>query len=292
MTRPLIWPETSARWIQSYLTLPPIRIYIAAFNMDADITRWKSPSFKRIQPIPHPKIGEIHIFLAKLDLPARLFRDISAWLDMYETQRSNQLINGPERRHYVIGQGILRALIACYLQITPAEVHFSRTEHGKPFIQGPAPLSYNISHSGRTFIAAFAHRTELGIDIEQPRIVRHLDDVISYCFTQSEISALRSLPAGEKANRFFRIWVRKEAVIKSLGHTVADYMDRFSVPTGAKQGEWTVSVAGDGRICRLLDLRMKGVAPAALCSLSEINTVKRFQLSEKAIVRLFSRYLE
>ena len=141
---------------------------------------------------------------------------------------------------------------------------------------------------------------DLGIDVEKNRNVRFLDDVIHYSFAMSEIFELLAIKESEKQKRFFRTWVRKEAVVKAIGKTVAEYMDCFEVPTGLNPGFWAVEVQNAGKQRGeknnfsgfLYDISSKMECPAALCTSIQPRIIERFTLTGKGISSLLRYHIE
>lgn len=268
--------------------------------MSVEIQPWmqfesrQHDSFRFLSP------GEIHIFRGDLNLPEILVPHAVAWLDNSEIHRSVQYACPKESNRFVFGQALLRALFSRYLNKSPEKVRFSPTNEGKPFLLGGENLKFNLSHSEELFILAISKKIDLGIDVEKSRSIRYLDDVISYSFSRSEISELMATEDSEKQRRFFRTWVRKEAVVKAIGKTVAEYMDRFDVPTCLNPGIWPVAVQTAEKLNGknmtfsgfLYDISIKKDIPAALCSTIEPRIIKRFRLSRKAISSLLKNHIE
>lgn len=95
------------------------------------------------------------------------------------------------------------------------------TKQGKPFIAGN-PIYFNISHSG-DLTAVCVSDAEVGIDIQiikpiNPRIAERF-------FTQNEYEYF--CKAG--LDGFFKIWTRKESLLKYLGLTLAGGISKFDV---------------------------------------------------------------
>jgi 4'-phosphopantetheinyl transferase len=92
-----------------------------------------------------------------------------------------------------------------------------RGEHGKPYAPAWPDLQFNLSHSGRHVLLAFAHRQPLGVDIERrERRVSHLE-IAQRFFAPREAAALMSLAPERRADVFQHLWTNKEAVLKALG---------------------------------------------------------------------------
>lgn len=85
-------------------------------------------------------------------------------------------------------------------------------EHGKPYTEGFC--CFSISHTGSIWAVLFADH-ECGLDIQ---LERKCDiKAISERFFAAQDAAMIT-----SAEDFFRIWTRREALVKALGSTVAD----------------------------------------------------------------------
>ena len=103
-----------------------------------------------------------------------------------------------------------------------------RTEKGKPYLRGPEKLYLSISHSDDTFACICSDR-EVGLDIQHKRQVK-TEKIAQRFFTEDERKYI-----GDDANKFFKIWTRKEAYAKYLGNGLktvingTDVLDREDV---------------------------------------------------------------
>lgn len=118
--------------------------------------------------------------------------------------------------------------------ISPAEFDQTRTGAGKPV--SPAftertGFHYNMSHCGTAVLLAVAVRNPVGVDLELVRPVRRMETIVEYAFSQAEAREIGEMPAAVRQEAFFACWVRKEAVVKMAGLTIARNMDSFRVPT-------------------------------------------------------------
>ncbi|WP_430909696.1 4'-phosphopantetheinyl transferase family protein [Maribacter sp. 2-571] len=84
------------------------------------------------------------------------------------------------------------------------------TPFNKPYLD--TDLSFNITHSGNMVLCALSDSYELGIDVEAIKPISKED--FSGVWTKSEHSLIMK---DEKYNWFYRLWTRKEAVIKADG---------------------------------------------------------------------------
>ena len=68
-----------------------------------------------------------------------------------------------DRKTYALAHQLKRILISQKLRVAPEELSFSKTIHGKPYIDG---LSFNISHSQDWVAIYLSHSVDVGVDIE------------------------------------------------------------------------------------------------------------------------------
>jgi 4'-phosphopantetheinyl transferase len=89
----------------------------------------------------------------------------------------------------------------------------------------PDGPEFNISHSGPYVLCAIGHKNRIGIDIEEIRKV----DINAYanCFTIREWSAING--SDRPVESFYRLWTRKEAVIKADGRGMQIPLPSFEV---------------------------------------------------------------
>ena len=83
-----------------------------------------------------------------------------------------------DRARYVVGRGMLRALLGRYVGTAGRRLEFRYGEHRKPALVGDGPY-FNVSHSGATVLYAFSSETEVGIDVELMRTDIDTDQIAS-----------------------------------------------------------------------------------------------------------------
>ena len=106
---------------------------------------------------------------------------------------------------------------------------------------GHAELSLNVTHSHELVLYAFARRCELGLDVEHlRRDARCAGDRAQALYPERNRIApttIRFVAALEQG--FFRLWTRKEAVIKAVGTGLSTPLEDFDVSSAAGEpGSW------------------------------------------------------
>lgn len=173
--------------------------------------------------------NQVHIWTINLNISPEQENEMYALLSSDEEERADNFRFPHHRQRFVVARGALRQIIALYLNIYPKNVVFGYTKHDKPFLKEPAlPLEFNITHSHDLAVCALTLNHPIGVDIERVQ----LDDktaVAKRFFSRHEVAELANAPAEERRAGFYRIWSRKEAVIKAIGKGLAVPLSSFSV---------------------------------------------------------------
>jgi 4'-phosphopantetheinyl transferase len=160
----------------------------------------------------------------------------AALLDDAEHARIAALHFARDRDRYVARRALLRLVLAAHRGIDPADLRLHAGRGEKPRLLGadPAP-DFNASNTpGRAAIAV--SRTpgrRLGVDIERVRPLPDFDLVAPTVFTAREMDRWWAGSADDSAARselFFRIWTRKEALLKAEGFGLAIAPRTVDVP--------------------------------------------------------------
>jgi 4'-phosphopantetheinyl transferase len=176
------------------------------------------------------------------------------------------------------GRGALRHILAGYLGCAPAEIGFSYTAYGKPFLRNEEKhgLRFNLSHSEDQALLAVTRGRVVGVDIEQIRPDFATEEIAKRFFSEREWKELRGLPAAERTTAFFRCWTRKEAFIKAVGEGLSFPLDAFAVslaPGEPAALRWLRTDKDGARRWRLEDIAAPAGFLAALAVEGEVSRV-------------------
>jgi 4'-phosphopantetheinyl transferase len=189
-----------------------------------------------------PRLGEheIHVWCAALgDFYSELPR-LQATLTPDERLRAGRFHSPDDRDAFVVSRGILRHLLAQYLERDAASIAFTYGGFGKPEITGlqdHVPLHFNVSRSGALAVYAMTSAGPVGVDVEHLRPVPELEYIASRFFPPREAGLLRTLPQEAQMEAFFACWTCKEAFLKATG-------DGLAGGPGSRQAD----PAGDGHL--------------------------------------------
>lgn len=183
-----------------------------------------------IAGLAFPQSKEVHVWsVVAPEIGGDQWRSI---LSPDELVRSEKFHFEADQRSFINRRGILRVILASYLDTLPASVRFSYNEFGKPSIDGPLKvnnLRFNLSHSAHLLRIAVAVNREVGIDVEVVDESVPIDSVASKFFAPREIAALEALPESLRRVGFFSCWTRKEAYIKARGLGLSMPLDSFDL---------------------------------------------------------------
>jgi 4'-phosphopantetheinyl transferase len=162
----------------------------------------------------------VHIWRINLSQPDSVVDEMSEILTEEELNRADRYAFSGLKEHFIVSRGALRTLIGAYQGVNPARVEISTHASGKPYVvpvSDSAPLRFNLAHSNELAICAFTLESEIGIDLEHIRAFPDAEQIAAPVFSPRENALLKAMPAEQKAETFFHIWVRKEAYVKSMG---------------------------------------------------------------------------
>lgn len=164
----------------------------------------------------------VHVWAAAVGERGEELEALEAALAPDERGRAERLVRPADRTRYIIAHGILRRVLAGYLEVAPESLVFAIGSQGKPVLVPPATaqwpdLRFNLSHSGDAVLVAVAVGCDVGVDIESPERPLHADTIAQRHFPPAEWKHLRRLPEPERQSAFLRSWVCKEAFAKGTG---------------------------------------------------------------------------
>lgn len=163
----------------------------------------------------------VHLWGIELDGSQRCLEQCTSWLDEIERHRAARLVRDDIRQRYVLAHGGLRVVLSKYLGVTPDMVTLERSATGKPFLtrelRDRSAITFNLSHAYGRALIAVSQAQEVGVDLECVRSEVEVAKLSKRYFTRSEHTAIMEAPEEQRAVRFFRYWVAKEALLKAQG---------------------------------------------------------------------------
>ncbi|MCU0753543.1 MAG: 4'-phosphopantetheinyl transferase superfamily protein [Xanthomonadales bacterium] len=135
----------------------------------------------------------------------------------------------PRKQHeYLVTRVLVRTLLGRALGVAPQTLQFTRNAWGRPELQSPAPLHFNVSHTEGLVVCLLSPHPEIGVDTEQLSRGSDLLALAPTVFAAPELRDLAALPASEQARRAVQLWTLKESYLKARGTGLALPLDGFA----------------------------------------------------------------
>ena len=109
---------------------------------------------------------------------------------------------------WIAARVALRIVLGERLGVSPTDVAFALSEHGKPELPGSC-VRFNLAHSGERALIAVSD-VEVGVDLER---TARASRAIERTLTEGERAAL----GPDRHVELLRVWCRKEALAKAIG---------------------------------------------------------------------------
>lgn len=190
----------------------------------------------------------IHVFCASLDQPVLRIQQLTQSLSTDERVRAERFYFEQDQKRFIVGRGLLRTILSCYLDIEPSQLQFCYGRRGKPAlaaILSESKLKFNLSHSQGLALYAIAYDCEIGVDIEHVRPIAEAEQIAERFFCVRENAVFRALPPNQKQEAFFNCWTRKEAYIKAIGDGLAWPLNQIEVSLAPGEPVRLLSIEGD-----------------------------------------------
>ncbi|MEM9258782.1 MAG: 4'-phosphopantetheinyl transferase superfamily protein [Bacteroidota bacterium] len=106
---------------------------------------------------------------------------------------------------------------------------FQYTKFGKPFLQQATELHFNLSHTDGYALMAFSQGETIGVDVEPINERIEIETLVHRFFSPVEISTIIAMQPADRPAAFFRLWTRKEALIKAQGAGLSLPLAQFGI---------------------------------------------------------------
>jgi 4'-phosphopantetheinyl transferase len=226
------------------------------------------------------EVGCVDVWVADLRRTVRQVADYAATLWPDELARAARFHFDQDRSRFIVGRGLLRAILACYVGGKPSGLAFAYGPNGKPALAqktGQDRLFFNLSHAGDLFLLAVSRDCEVGVDLEKIRPCEEADSIAAGHFTSRENRNLRDLPASERLNAFYNLWTCKEAWLKATGDGISESLSQVEVFFSSAAPAKLVRLFGSCETLRNWSLHELAPAPGyvgALCVPADGITLK------------------
>ena len=205
------------------------------------------------------------VWIIDTDLPALAVDGCAALLDAGEARRAERLRDASDRARFIVVHGAVRQILAGYLDVDPRDLVWRSGPNGKPALDEAAlpgvrkVPAYNYSESAGVAMLAVSEQRAVGVDVQRVPDPRTALRMAARYFDPAEARFVAQAVPRLAAERFARLWSRKEAWTKSHGARLGQGV---GLPVRTADG---LVVDPHGRlpgVCRLSDLP----APPGFCA--------------------------
>ena len=106
------------------------------------------------------------------------------------------------------------------------DMEYAKNMHGKPFFKNYPDIKFSLSHSGGYALCAVSD-CEAGVDIEKYRDTKTALEIAKRYFTAAEYEYVKNY--GDTKQIFFKLWTRKESLLKAIGTGIAGGLSSYEV---------------------------------------------------------------
>jgi 4'-phosphopantetheinyl transferase len=208
----------------------------------------------------------VRVWIGSADLPAEDEARCCEVLSADERARAAALASQLDRRSFTVAHGALRMLAAQQIGVPAGALTWTAGRYGKPVLAAWPRCHTSLSHSGGAVAVAVACGRPVGVDVQGLVPGLNVVGLSARFFGRGEADYVAAGgDAGARADRFARLWVRKEAVVKAAGGRLwpnlkAGVRGRDVVDCAEPAGRYRVSdVAAPAGFCAAVALA--GEAP-------------------------------
>lgn len=178
------------------------------------------------------EFNHVHIWRASLEYNQSKVNFLTGSLSMDEIERANRFYFESDRMQFIVRRGILRQIISKYLEIDAKNLLFEYNSFGKPFLITDSlkqDFKFNMTHSKNMALYCISSQKNVGVDIEYLYKEFEFQPIIDRFFSQNEKKFIENIAIDKQKEGFFKIWTRKEAILKALGKGISFPLEKIDV---------------------------------------------------------------
>ncbi len=163
--------------------------------------------------------GTVRVTIVPVCLPPGGEARCREVLSAAERARAMALADPADRRRFTVAHGALRLIAAQELGVPAGVLDWTTGRHGKPVLVPPwSRLHTSLSHTRDLVAVAVSTARPVGVDIKRLIPGGRARVLAARFFPPAEAGYVGAADDGAaQADRFTRLWVRKEAAVKSFG---------------------------------------------------------------------------
>lgn len=146
-----------------------------------------------------------------------------------ELARAGRYLHPADGLRFRVARVALRVVLGRCLGVAPAAIELGSGANKKPFLLNDPGLHFSLAHTRDWVLLGLAGQA-LGVDVERVDPNFAYADVLEVSFGPAERAALARAPDARR--EFYRLWTRKEALVKATGQGIDDTLPTLPVLDG------------------------------------------------------------
>ncbi|QWX82698.1 4'-phosphopantetheinyl transferase superfamily protein [Cellulophaga sp. HaHaR_3_176] len=196
----------------------PIKIFCKTFDINSNEFVTPNSLLLGIK-IYKIKISDYIQFLPKLKL----------FLNVSENTRASKYYHEHDSHRFIICRGLLKFILGDETGMSASEIELKIDSNKKPYLSTNPSIHFNVSHSKNYALIAVASQP-VGVDIEYLAKDFNFSEIISTVFSVTEINEVQKKDNNKRL--LFKLWTRKEAIVKATGKGINDNIINIPVLDG------------------------------------------------------------
>ncbi len=170
-----------------------------------------------------------YVLYAPVSHDPEITRQCVSVLSPTELHRADRFVNEYDKAHFKQRRAFRRfcAVTALGLSRALAQIDFTETENGRPYVAELPGFWFSFSSCRSGFLAAWSSTHGVGVDLEDQ--TRNLDavEIARQFFSDAEASVVENASGLKRLRAFYKFWTLKEAALKSIGEGLPFGLDTF-----------------------------------------------------------------
>ncbi len=145
---------------------------------------------------------------------------LTEFLSPIEKNRADRYHFSNDKNRFIVCRTVLKFLLAEQMGLDVNEIVLDTYSNNKPCLPSRPSVFFNVTHAGDYALIAIANEP-VGVDIEYVNKDFDHNEILSNIFKKSEINEIFN--SNDKQRTFYKLWTRKEAIVKATGKGIDDH---------------------------------------------------------------------
>lgn len=209
------------------------------------------------------------VYVTKIkEISEKVLEELIKFISKEKKSKLQKLKHREDKLRCLIGEILVRYIIAETISIKDSDIIFETNIYGKPFLRDYSDFHFNISHSGDFVLCAIDNKP-IGIDIEKVLSIEY-EAIVTNFFTSKEMNYIMRGNFKNQINKFYEIWTIKESYVKAYGQGINMSFKDFSVDYNKEE---YIGVIRENKYdkCNIKGFSLEPDYKVAICSFNPIN---------------------